>query len=131
MRVRHVFLTHPHFIRNCAGLLGEVVVGAEEMAQFGQQLLGLLQDVEVEQRRLLGECGTVGRQAVEVLLAQSGEAEFERLYVLQEHIVGRCRARYLLSTNHCPLTIDIRNGLVIVAGGLLCDEMEFLSEVFG
>ena len=81
-RVRHVFLTHPHFIRNCAGLLGEVVVGAEEMAQFGQQLLGLLQDVEVEQRRLLRQCCAIGRQAVEVLLAQGGETEFERLDVL-------------------------------------------------
>ena len=49
------------------------------MAQFGEQLLRLLQDVEVEQRGLLGECGTIGRQAVEVLLAQGGEAEFERL----------------------------------------------------
>ena len=82
MRVRHVFLTHPHLLRNCAGLLGEVVVGAEEMAQFGEQLLRLLQDVEVEQRGLLGECGTIGRQAVEVLLAKGRESEFERLNVL-------------------------------------------------
>ena len=82
MRVRHVFLTHPHLIRNCAGLLGEVVVCAEEMAQFGEQLLGLLQDVEVEQRRLLGECSTVCRQAVEVLLAKGRETQFERLNVL-------------------------------------------------
>ena len=87
MRVRHVFLTHPHFIRNCAGLLGEMVVGAEEMAQFGQQLLRLLQDVEVEQCGLLGECGTVGRQAVEVLLAQGGETQFEGLNVFQEHLI--------------------------------------------
>ena len=82
MRVRHVFLTHPHLLRNCAGLLGEVVVGAEEMAQFGEQLLGLLQNVEIEQRRLLGECGTIGRQAVKVLLAKGRETQFEGLDVL-------------------------------------------------
>ena len=52
------------------------------MAQFGEQLLRLLQDVKVEQCGLLGECGTIGRQAVEVLLAQGGESEFERLNVL-------------------------------------------------
>ena len=82
MRVRHVILTHPHLLRNCAGLLGEVVVGAEEVAQFGEQLLRLLQDVKVEQGGLLGQHGTVGRQSVEVLLAEGGEAEFERLNVL-------------------------------------------------
>ena len=87
MRVRHVLLTHPHLIRNCAGLLGEVVVCAEEMAQFGEQLLGLLQDVEVEQRGLLRQCGTIGRQAVEVLLAQGGETQFEGLDVFQEHLI--------------------------------------------
>lgn len=58
------------------------MVGAEEVAQFGEQLLGLLQDVEVEQGGLLGEGGAVGRQAVEVLLAEGGEAEFERFDVL-------------------------------------------------
>ena len=63
-------------------LFCEVVVGAEEVAQFGEQLLRLLQDVKVEQCGLLGECGTIGRQAVEMLLAQGGEAEFERLNVL-------------------------------------------------
>lgn len=65
-----------------AVLFCEVVIGAKEVAQFGEQLLRLLQDVKIEQCGLLGECGTVGRQAVEMLLAQGGEAEFERLNVL-------------------------------------------------
>ena len=57
------------------------MVGAEEMAQFGEQLLGLLQDVEIEQRRLLRQCGTIGRQTVEVLLAKGRETQFEALDV--------------------------------------------------
>ena len=55
-------------------LFRKVVEGAEEVTQFGEQLLGLLQDVEVEQGGLLGQHGTVGRQAVEVLLAEGGKA---------------------------------------------------------
>ncbi len=57
------------------------------MAQFGEQLLGLLQDVEVEQRRLLRQCCAIGRQAVEVLLAKGRETEFEGLNVFQEHLI--------------------------------------------
>ena len=49
-------------------------VGAEEVAQFGEQLLRLLQDVEIEQGGLLRKCGTIGRQSVEVFLAEGGEA---------------------------------------------------------
>ena len=63
-------------------LFRKVVVSAEEVAQFREQLLGLLQDVEVEQGGLLGQRGTVGRQSVKVLLAEGGKAEFERLNVL-------------------------------------------------
>ena len=55
-------------------LFRKVVVGAEEVAQFREQLLGLLQDVEVEQGGLLWQRGTVGRQSVKVLLAEGGKA---------------------------------------------------------
>ena len=58
------------------------------MAEFGEELPALLNDIEVEQRRLLRENILVGsrsdRQAVKVFLTQIGQMLFRLFYLRQQ-----------------------------------------------
>lgn len=58
------------------------------MAEFGEELLALLDDVQIKQRRLLREDVAIfrrsGGQAVEVLLTQSGQVLFRLFYLRQQ-----------------------------------------------
>ena len=72
----------------CTHSFHKVHIRTEEMAEFGEELLALLDDVQIKQRRLLREDVAIfrrsGGQAVEVLLTQSGQVLFRLFYLRQQ-----------------------------------------------
>ena len=72
----------------CTHSFHKVHIRTEEMAEFGEELPALLNDIEVEQRRLLRENILVGSrsdcQAVKVFLTQIGQMLFRLFYLRQQ-----------------------------------------------
>ena len=72
----------------CTHSFHKVHIGTEEVAEFGEELLTLLNDIQIEQCRLLRENILVfrrgGSQAVEVFLTQGGQVLFCLLYLRQQ-----------------------------------------------